>query len=100
MGEFWDIDCKKIESSNSALSDKSLILHSDSQSFASSKLPQSSLENNDFSSQILELPFQKCTPSALTSIKLFENHQNSQSTTAKQAEGALSLVNARILFYI
>lgn len=39
---------------HSASSDKSLNLHSDFRSLTSSKLPHSSLDNNDFSSQILE----------------------------------------------
>jgi len=44
----------EVSKRHSALSDKSLNLHSDFRSLTSSKLPQSSLDNNDFSSQILE----------------------------------------------
>ena len=101
-------------SRHSVLSDKSLNLHSDFQSFASSKLPQSSLDNNDFSSQALECQENsslgnhsqdcgnfravityKVTPTPKRSF-FRKLPQNFQSTTTKQAVSVVYLVNTRI----
>ena len=96
-----------VYSRHSALSDKSAILHSDFRLRTSSARPQSSLENPDLSSQILECQdFKVAESRATTANKVTpapKSAQSKQSNTAKQSffrkqgEAAVSLVNTRIV---
>ena len=72
-------------SRHSVLSDKSLNLHSDFQSFASSKLPQSSLDNNDFSSQALECQESGTSQTAQNAKNLESSGIDSQKNTESKA---------------
>ena len=70
---------------HSAFSDKSLNLHSDFQSLTTGKLPQSSLDSNDFSSKILECQKNGILQGTLTQDTRISSNEtkfkNTQETT-------------------
>ena len=69
---------------HSVLSDKSGNLHSDSRSFASSKLPQSSLDNPLFSSQSLE-----CQKGSVSQENLTQDTRITESSPAQSQQSLI-----------